>query len=61
MGYNTDKKGKNVQEEPVLTKAQSLVIPETSQKEVEEILRIIKKSDYNVVEQLGQTPPKYLC
>ena len=53
-----EKKGKNVQEEPVLTKAQSLVIPETSQKEMEEILRIIKKSDYDVVEQLGQTPSK---
>ena len=41
-----------------MTKAQSLVIPETSQKEMEEILRIIKKSDYDVVEQLGQTPSK---
>ena len=39
-------------------KAQPLVIPETSQKEMEEILKIIKKSDYNVVEQLGQTPLK---
>ena len=37
---------------------QPLVILETSQKEVEEILKIIKKSDYNVVEQLGQTPSK---
>ena len=35
-----------------------MVIPETSQKEMEEILKIIKKSDYNVVEQLGQTPSK---
>ena len=41
-----------------MTKAQSLVIPETSQKEMEEILRIIKKSDFDVVEQLGQTPSK---
>ena len=32
--------------------------PETSQKEMEEILKIIKKSNYNVVEQLGQTPSK---
>ena len=53
-----EKKGKNVQEESVLTKAHSLVIPETSQKEMEEILKIIKKSDYNMVEQLGQTPSK---
>ena len=29
---DAEKKGKNVQEEPVLTKAQSLVIPETSRK-----------------------------
>ena len=50
-----ENKGKNVQEEPVRTKAQSLAIPETSKKEMEEILRIIKKSDYDVVEQLGQT------
>ena len=50
--------GKNVQEEPVLTKAQSLVIPESSKREMEEIPRIIKKSDYDVVGQLGQTPSK---
>ena len=25
---------------------------------MEEILKIIKKSDYNIVEQLGQTPSK---
>ena len=48
-----ENKGKDVQEEPVLMKGQSLVIPETSKKEMEEILRIIKKSDYDVVEQLG--------
>ena len=36
-------------------KAQTAVIPETTQKEMEEILKIIKKSDYDVVEQLGQT------
>ena len=53
-----ENKGKNVQEDSVLTKAQSLVIPETSKKEMEEILRIIKKSDYDVVEQLGLTPSK---
>ena len=35
-----------------------MIIPETSQKEMEEILKVIKKSDYNVVEQLGQTPSK---
>ena len=31
---------------------------ETSKQEIEEILKIIKKSDYNMVEQLGQTPSK---
>ena len=53
-----ENKGKSIQEEPVRTKAQSLAIPETSEKEMEEILRIIKKSDYDVVEQLGHTPSK---
>ena len=31
---------------------------EASKQEMEEILKIIKKSDYNVVEQLGQNPSK---
>ena len=35
-----------------------MVIPETSKKEMDEILKIIKKSDYDVVEKLGQTPSK---
>ena len=34
------------------------IVVETSRQEIEEILKIIKKSDYNVVEQLGQTPSK---
>ena len=51
-------RGKGIQEEPVRTRAQPLIIPETSQKEMEEILKIIKKRDYNVMEQLGQTPSK---
>ena len=46
-------RGKSSQEEPVRTKAQSLTILETSKNEMEEILRIIKRSDYDVVEQLG--------
>ena len=49
-------RGKSIQEESVQTKAQPLTIPETSKKEMEEILRIIKKSDYDVVKQLGKTP-----
>ena len=51
-------KGKWIQEELVRTSVQPLVIPETSKKEMEEILKIIKKSDYDVVEQLGKTPSK---
>ena len=53
-----DDRGKWIQEEPVRMRAQLLIIPETSQKEMEEILKIIKRSDYNVVEQLGKTPSK---
>ena len=37
-------------------KAQSISILEASKKEMEEILKIIKRSDYNIVEQLWQTP-----
>ena len=40
-----DVRGKGIQEEHVRTKAQPLTIHETSKKEMEEILRIIKKSD----------------
>ena len=36
------------------------VILESSKQEMEEILKIIKKSDYNMVEQLGKTPSKIL-
>ena len=54
----TTDKGKGIQEAPVRMKAQTVVIPETTQKEIEEILKIINKSDYDVVEQLGQTPSK---
>ena len=36
------------------------VVPEDSSfsRDAEELLRIIRKSDYNVVDQLGQTPSK---
>ena len=40
------------------TKAPKRITVEASRQEMEEILKIIKKSDYNVVEQLGQTPSK---
>ena len=49
-------KGKGILEVPVRTKAHAVVIPETTQKEMDEILKIIRKSDYDVVEQLGKTP-----
>ena len=55
---STKTQGKGIMVEPVQMKAQSISIPEASQKEMEEILKIIKRSDYNVVEQLGQTPSK---
>ena len=45
--------GKGILVEPVRMKAQSVSIPEASQKEMEEILKIIKRRDYNIVEQLG--------
>ena len=45
--------GKSILVEPVQMKAKSLTIPETSKKEMKEILKIIKRSDYDVVEQLG--------
>ena len=31
---------------------------DTSKQEMEEVLKIIQKSDYKIVEQLGQTPSK---
>ena len=57
---NTDK-GKGILEEPVRTKAHAVVILETTQKEMDEILKIIRKSDYDVVEQLGIPPLKFQC
>ena len=55
---STETQGKEVLFEPVQMKALAYVIPEVSKKEIEEILKIIKKSDYNVMEQLGKTPSK---
>ena len=49
---DTTDKGKGILEAPVRTKAHTVVIPETTQKEMEEILKIIKRSDFDVVEQL---------
>ena len=41
--------------EPAQMEAPKKIIVETSRQEIEEILKIIKKSDYNIVEQLGKT------
>ena len=44
--------------QPAQTEVPKEVVEDTSKQEMEEILKIIKKGDYNVVEQLGQTPSK---
>ena len=38
--------------------AKDIITEEPSTQEMEEILKIIRKSDYKIVEQLGQTPSK---
>ncbi|CAI8610952.1 unnamed protein product [Vicia faba] len=55
---SVETRGKYILVEPVQTKAHSESILEASKREMEEILKIIKKRDYNVVEQLRQTPSK---
>ena len=45
--------------EPAQTKApKEVIVEDPSKQEMEEILKIIRKSDYKIVEQLGQTPSK---
>lgn len=51
-------KGKQVQEEGQNSKSVEDPRQETVSQEVEELLRIIKKSDYKVVDHLSQTPSK---
>ena len=54
-----DARGKGIATDlPALTEAPKTTAVEASQQEMEEILKIIKKSDFNVVEQLGHTPSK---
>ena len=53
-------KGKGIQEVPVRTRAQPLVIHETTQKEMEEILKIIKKSVIMLLSNWGKTPQRFL-
>ena len=47
---STETRGKGILVEPVQMKAQTISIPEASKKDMEEILKIIKRSDYNIVE-----------
>ena len=46
--------------EPARTEAptKDIAVEDPSTQEIEEILKIIWKSDYKIVEQLGQTPSK---
>ena len=38
--------------------SKEVTVDDTSKQEMEEVLKIIRKSDYKIVEQLGQTPSK---
>ena len=55
---SSDTRGKGTADVPARMEAPKTVNVEASQQEMEEILKIIKKSDFNVVEQLGHTPSK---
>ena len=55
---SSNARGKGIEDEPARMEAPKSVNVEASQQEMEEILKIIKKSDFNVVEQLGHTPSK---
>ena len=46
-------RGKEIIGEPAQTETPKKIFVEASKQEIEEILKIIKKNDYNVVEQLG--------
>ncbi|XP_058774811.1 uncharacterized protein LOC131649084 [Vicia villosa] len=52
-----DVRGKGPQLEPVQTPVEASA-KDVSQKEMDEILKIIRKSDYDVIEQLGHTSSK---
>ena len=58
VAESSNARGKGITGEPSQTEAPRKIIVEAYRQEIEEILKIIKKSDYNVVEQLGQTPSK---
>ena len=58
IAESSDARGKGITSEPSQTEALKTITIEASKQEMEEILKIIKKSNYNIVEQLGQTPSK---
>ena len=58
ISESSETRSKGTTNEPARTEAPKKITVEASRQEMEEILKIIKKSDYNVVEQLGQTPSK---
>ena len=52
-------RGKESMIEPAGTEApKEATLKDTSGQELEEVLKIIRKSEYKIVEQLGQTPSK---
>ena len=55
---SADPRGKEKVVEPVETEipAEDIAAEEPSAREMDEILKIIKRSDFKIVEQLGQTP-----
>ena len=57
---STDTKGKEKVIEParIEAPAKDVITEEPSTQEMEDILKIIMKSDYKIVEQLGKTPSK---
>ena len=56
---SSDARGKGITiDVPAQTEVLKKITVEASKQEMKEILKIIKKRDYNIVEQLGQTPSK---
>ena len=55
---NTKGRGKEGEPAREEAPAKKFVMEEPSTQEMEEILKIIKKSDFKIVEQLGHTPSK---
>ena len=57
---NTDTRGEEKVVEPVVTEipSKNLADEEPSACEMDEILKIIKRSDFKIMEQLGKTPSK---